>query len=232
MQQNDSLADGAGWAVGAPLSSVVADRVGRRKVTLCVLPLAIFAGCLPVLPVAALHWLPTTVGGYSRYYMLHAAARLLLGFFIGSCSCVYVLLMEYMPGHVRGRVTVAMNCCWAVVAIALAGVAALLHSQRLPSGFDAARHDYASGGGGSGSGAGGEGGDEHWPAAWQLLQLLASAPLVLNWGLILCCAPESARFLLANGKTVQAEDALRGACAMNGAPLAPGYVFPWRQVRA
>ena len=105
--------------------------------------------------------------------------------------------MEYMPGHVRGRVTVAMNCCWAVVAIILAGVAALLHSQRLPSGFDAA-HDHA-GGGGSGSG-GGQGADESWPAAWQLLQLLASAPILLNWGLILCCAPESARFLLSQGK--------------------------------
>ena len=39
--------------------------------------------------------------------------------------------MEWLPGAARAHVTVAMNCIWAVVAIGLAGLAALLNAHRL-----------------------------------------------------------------------------------------------------
>ena len=40
----------AGWAVGAPLFSSVADNVGRKTLTLSVLPVAVLVGLLPMLP--------------------------------------------------------------------------------------------------------------------------------------------------------------------------------------
>ena len=40
-------------------------------------------------------------------------------------------MMEWLPGAARAHVTVAMNCIWAVVAIGLAGLAALLNAHRL-----------------------------------------------------------------------------------------------------
>lgn len=40
----------AGWAVGAPLCSSLADRLGRKTLTLSVLPVAVLVGILPMLP--------------------------------------------------------------------------------------------------------------------------------------------------------------------------------------
>eukprot|EP01050_Picozoa_sp_SAG11_P012064 SAG11_NODE_1318_length_5212_cov_3.462351_8_plen_399_part_00 len=215
-----------GWALGAPLSSAVADRIGRRAVAAWALPLVLFGGCLPAVPARALSWLPLRLGGLPRYYVLHAVARTLRGFCVGVSACIYVLLMEYMPGHVRGRVTVrgaarfrpgqrpppackywprgvrwpppvsssaifypchrltqvALNCYWALVSMLLAALAALLHNV----------HALPEPTAGSSSGGGGapplEPEDvESWPDQAQLLQLLATAPLLLNWALLAYC---------------------------------------------
>ena len=40
----------AGWAVGAPLCSSAADKVGRKMLSLSVLPVAVLVGILPILP--------------------------------------------------------------------------------------------------------------------------------------------------------------------------------------
>ena len=205
----------AGWAVGAPSFSAVADRVGRKRLLLCLLPLCILAGCLPSLPEAALHWLPPTVFGQPRFFLLHAASRFLLvsvetvcrshvlrlsetvssqGFGIGACACGYVWMMEWLPGAARAHVTVAMNCIWAVVAIGLAGLAALLNAHRL---------------------------------SWRLLPLAASAPFVPVWLLCAFAVPESARWLMQTDQIARAELSLRSMSATNGSPLPPDFQWPW-----
>ena len=40
----------AGWAVGAPLCSTAADKLGRRKTIFIILPIAVLIGLMPVLP--------------------------------------------------------------------------------------------------------------------------------------------------------------------------------------
>jgi hypothetical protein len=134
-----------------------------------------------------------------------------------------------MPGHLRGRVTVGLNCAWACVAIALTAVAAALHVDRFAAG-PAAADGFSSSHSSSGLSGGAAGtGVDAGLQAWQQLQLLASAPVAALWFVWLLAAPESARFLLLRGRTAEAEQALRDASVTAGTPLPAGYTFPWRR---
>jgi hypothetical protein len=136
---------------------------------------------------------------------------------------------RYMPGHLRGRVTVGLNCAWACVAIALTAVAAALHVDRFAAG-PAAADGFSSSHSSSGLSGGAAGtGVDAGLQAWQQLQLLASAPVAALWFVWLLAAPESARFLLLRGRTAEAEQALRDASVTAGTPLPAGYTFPWRR---
>ena len=121
--------------------------------TLFVLPLLVLVGCLNTLPEAALRWLPETIATMPRIYGLHLLARGLLGkrptmhhescssvqfltthsrsrvfsgFLFGGLAAGYIWMMEWLPGRSRAAATTWLNCAFAVVAIGLAGLSALL----------------------------------------------------------------------------------------------------------
>ena len=173
----------AGWAIGAPIGSTLADGLGRKRLLLSVLPLAIVAGLLPALPEAALHWLPEQFLGHPQYYILHLVARALLGFSIGGMSCGFVWMVEWMPSNSRSTVTVAMNCVWAGFAILIALLAMALGDGSVP--------------GGSGSGEA----DSVIGATWPVLQFASSLPFIIVGLVMYFFVPESARWLLSVDRT-------------------------------
>ena len=197
----------AGWSCGAPIFAAAADKWGRKRMGLLVLPPMVAAGCMSTLPPAALSWLPAVIAGFPRYYALHLLARGLLGFCIGGLACFYIWMMEWLPGAQRAAGSTALNCVFALVAIGLAGLAALLH-----------HHPPVS-----------MGRDGTWP----ILQFVSSLPMLIFGVLIFFMVPESPRWLLSVGRITDAEASLRVQHRSNtGTELPHDFEWPWRKLKS
>lgn len=59
---------------------------------------------------------------------------------------------------------------------------------------------------------------------WRKLQVVLFSPIIVVWGIFYCFVPESARWLLAQGRREEAEQELRRAARVNGRKLADNFL--------
>ena len=88
----------AGWAVGAPLCSSLADKLGRKTLTLRVLPVAVLVGILPMLPDRRKH--PNIILRFCCPLCLGLCVYLLLGA-IHRWVWLLLPLAQFWPGCQR-----------------------------------------------------------------------------------------------------------------------------------
>ncbi|XP_076868882.1 solute carrier family 22 member 13b [Brachyhypopomus gauderio] len=154
----------AGLLVGALIFGTMADRYGRRSVTLLSL---------------ALQFLFGVGAGFSPNIYVYMALRFVIGTSVSGISInTYVLGTEWCGTSKRALFTILSHCCYALGLMLLSGVAYGIHN-------------------------------------WRILQLVLSAP-----ALLLCVyywiLPESARWLLTQGRQDEAKKTILNAARING----------------